>query len=226
MAPRVVGVIFSLTDFRRALRMRNPPDLFELRLDGLLKSLDAVRTGISKLPAPLIITARHPREGGANFLSASTRRSLLLDFMPYAAYVDIEARALPFFGPVLQAAAGREVSIIVSFHDLQGTPGPSRLDKFAAAARSAGASIIKIATRTDTAAQLGRLVEFFDRHRRAARLAAMGMGKLGRSSRVDFAHRGSVLSYAYLGHPQAQGQLSVRELRTTMSAALRTRVVR
>src|SRR4051812_16648673 len=116
MAPRVVGVIFSLADFRRALRTRNPPDLFELRLDGLFHSLDAVRTEIRKLSAPLIVTARDPREGGANFLSPSPRRSLLLDFMPYAVYVDLEARALGFFGSVLKAAAEKKVSTILSFH--------------------------------------------------------------------------------------------------------------
>ena len=31
--PRVVGVIASRDDLERALRMRRPPDLFELRLD-------------------------------------------------------------------------------------------------------------------------------------------------------------------------------------------------
>ena len=35
MTPKIVGVIFSRLDLQRALRMRKPPDLFELRLDGL-----------------------------------------------------------------------------------------------------------------------------------------------------------------------------------------------
>ena len=33
--PRVVGVIASRADLERAVRMRRPPDLFELRLDRL-----------------------------------------------------------------------------------------------------------------------------------------------------------------------------------------------
>ena len=33
--PRIVGVIASREDLEQALRMRRPPDLFELRLDHL-----------------------------------------------------------------------------------------------------------------------------------------------------------------------------------------------
>ena len=67
--PKIVGVIFSRADLERARRMRKPPDLFELRLDRLIDA------PIGQLPAPLIITARHPREGGANNLSALRRRA-------------------------------------------------------------------------------------------------------------------------------------------------------
>src|SRR5947209_18302084 len=84
----IVGVIFSRADLHRALRMRRPPDLFELRLDRLLSSMDELTETIERLPAPLIITARDPREGGANGLSARRRRALLGRFLPHASYVD------------------------------------------------------------------------------------------------------------------------------------------
>jgi len=93
--PQIVGVIFTRTDLRRALRMRNPPNLFELRLDALFAKSEEVRDAIVDLRAPLIITARHPREGGSNHLSAQKRRALLLRFLPHAAYVDIELRSAP-----------------------------------------------------------------------------------------------------------------------------------
>ena len=38
--PRVVGVIASRADLARAIRMRRPPDLFELRLDCLVDFVD------------------------------------------------------------------------------------------------------------------------------------------------------------------------------------------
>ena len=93
------------------------------------------------------------------------------------------------------------------------TPSASRLDKIASDARSLGADVIKVATRTDTFAQFDRLLDFFDRQRAAAAVAAMGMGKLGRASRLELVRRGSVLNYAHLGSPAAPGQVSIRDLR-------------
>src|SRR5436309_482789 len=65
-APKSVGVISSRADLRAALRLRSPPDFFELRLDALVTDIDKAERTIPKLPAPLIITARHPLEGCAN----------------------------------------------------------------------------------------------------------------------------------------------------------------
>jgi 3-dehydroquinate dehydratase len=62
--PRVVGVIASRVDLERAVRMRRPPDLFELRLDCLTAGvIDRLEDMLPKLGAPLIITARHPTGG-------------------------------------------------------------------------------------------------------------------------------------------------------------------
>src|SRR6266480_3360183 len=62
--PRLVAVINSRADLDSAIRLPKPPDLFELRLDRLAGDLDAVENKVSKLRTPVIITARHPQEGG------------------------------------------------------------------------------------------------------------------------------------------------------------------
>jgi 3-dehydroquinate dehydratase-1 len=211
--PRIVGVIFTRTDLQRAVRMRNPPDLFELRLDALFAKREEVKTAIGGLRAPLIITARHPREGGSIQLSAEERRALLLRFLPDAAYVDIELRSAGPFAAIWQEARAKNVQTIVSFHDFKETPSRPRLDEIARAAKSLGADLLKIATRTDTPAQLTRLLDFFLRARLEMKIAAMGVGRLGRISRLEFAKCGSVLNYAHLGSPQAEGQLSITQLR-------------
>ena len=81
MRPQIVGVIFSRADLRRALRMRKPPDLFELRLDGLAGCIDEVKSAVARLGPSLIITARHPREGGAHRLSAPQRRATPVKYL-------------------------------------------------------------------------------------------------------------------------------------------------
>ena len=214
--PKIVGVIFSLADFQRAAQMRNPPDLFELRVDSLVNHLDFVKTGLGQLRAPLINTARDPREGGANRLSPGRRRTLLTAFLPHASWVDIELRSLSAFQTLRQRLEAHGADLILSFHDFNDTPDGSRLDKIAAKARAAGASIIKIATRTDKRAQLQRLLDFYERQREELPLVVMGIGKLGRASRLDLVRRGCPFNYAHLGVPRTAGQLSVTELRAAL----------
>jgi 3-dehydroquinate dehydratase I len=211
--PKIVGIIFSRADLERALKMRNPPDLFELRLDGLARVARTIIPAIELLPAPVIITARHPGEGGANRLSAKARRALLLEFLPYAAYVDVELRSAGLLSQVLRTARANDVRTIVSFHDLRSTPTAARLDKLALAARSLGADIVKFATRTDSISQSNRLLDFFDRQPRGGKTVVMGIGKLGQGCRRELFRRGCPLNYAPLGRPQVAGQLSIAQLR-------------
>lgn len=211
--PQIVGVISSSADLRRAVRMRNLPDLFELRLDAAVTRIEELQDAIGKLGAPLIMAARHPREGGCNELSSRERRGLLRQFLAHAACVDIELRSAASLAPILDQARAKRIRVIVSFHDFSDTPGPAQSDDFVRAAHSLSADFLKIATRTDTHAQLTRLLDFFERHRAEMKIAAMGMGRLGRISRLELARRGSVLNYAHLGTPQSAGQLSITQLR-------------
>jgi 3-dehydroquinate dehydratase I len=213
-AGQIVGVIFSRADLRRAVRMPNPPDFFEVRLDAFADRLDAVKTAIEKLRRPLIMTARHPREGGANQLSLRARRVLLVQFLPHAAWVDIELRSARALAAVWAEAKSRHVRRIISFHDFRGTPSRARLDRIARAAQSLGADVLKIATRTDTPAQFARLFEFFATTAPHFPVAAMGLGRLGRKSRLQLRRCGSVLNYAHLGDAPLPGQPSLRELRS------------
>ena len=213
---QIVGVIFSPSDLQRAIRMRKPPDFFELRLDALAGSVETVRKAIAKLPAPFIITARDSREGGAIPLSTPDRRELLLRFLPGAAYVDIELRAAPAMAPVLDMARAKKIGIIISFHDFQQTPGASRLDQIARKAQSLGPDLVKIATRTDTPAELKRLLDLFERSRGVRNIVVMGIGKLGPKSRTQLARRGCALNYAHLGTIRVAGQLSIPELRRAL----------
>ena len=95
--------------------MDKPPDFFELRLDRLVPMVDRLENKISKLRVPLIITARHPMEGGANRLSPPQRHNLLARFLSRARYIDVELRSAPVFGALLRLARKQNVRRIVSF---------------------------------------------------------------------------------------------------------------
>ena len=225
--PCVVGVIMSQTDLDLAIRMRERPALFELRLDHLVRPpsvggatysatgiVDELEEKVSRLRAPLIVTARHPQEGGASKLNLRQRRDLLSRFLPQARYVDIELRSAAALHSLSKLARKKNVLRIISFHDLKTTPILGRLQLKARRAKSLGADIFKVATRTDTPAQLGRLLDFITKKDLDLAVSAMGIGKLGAISRVLLAYRGSALIYGSVAAASdIEGQMSLEQLR-------------
>ena len=212
--PRVVGVIASPADLERAVQMRRPPDLFELRLDRLAGMADQVESLLPTLRTPFIITARHPHEGGTRHLRLRNRRDLLARFLNHADYMDVELRSVRTLRSLLELAENKHVRRIISFHNFKCTPSTRTLLAKAREARSHGADIFKVATRIDTPMELGRLVEFTTSSRLDLALAVMGIGKLGAISRVLLARAGSVLIYASVGAlSDVKGQLSLEQLR-------------
>lgn len=223
LRPQSVGVIFSHADLQRALRLRRPPDLFELRLDGLVAATEKLQTAIPKLQAPFIITARRATEGGANNLSLARRRQLLLRFLPDAAYVDVELRSAAALFVVLKLARARKVRVILSLHNFKTTPTPRALSSLARHALSLGADVFKVATRTDRLVHLNRLIKFLESKSVNIPISAMGIGKLGRASRVRLAQAGSVLNYAHLGRTRIEGQWSLPGFRAALKARRKSR---
>jgi 3-dehydroquinate dehydratase I len=204
----LVGVIASIDELRLATRMRVPPDLFELRLDHLPNLRESQ---LLKLRRPLIITARHPAEGGKNLRPA--RRDLLLKFLPQAKFVDVELRSLRELRAVWDKARRLRVGRICSFHDFKRTPKPAVLRKKVLGARKAGADVFKLVTRADTLCDLLTLFEFLWSALSSMRLCVMAIGKFGPISRLFFRDAGSSFIYAPLRHPLHHGQLTFRQLR-------------
>jgi 3-dehydroquinate dehydratase type I len=204
----LVGVIASIDELRLATRMRAPPDLFELRLDHLPNLHESQ---LLKLRRPLIITARHPAEGGKKLQPG--RRNLLLKFLPQAKFVDIELRSLRELHAVWDEARRLRVGRICSFHDFKRTPEPVVLHKKLLGARKAGADVFKVVTRADTLRDLLTLFEFLWSELSSMRLCVMATGKFGPMSRLFFRDAGSSFIYAPLRHPLHHGQLTFRQLR-------------
>ena len=216
--PGSVGVIACEADLDRALRLRRPPDLFELRLDALYQAAANLEASIAKLRAPLILTARHPAEGGLHSLATAERRALLLRFLPYGEFVDIELRSVVRLDSVLSEAARRNIRRIISIHDFKRTPPLRQFERLADRAQAARADVFKLVTRADTPTDLARLIGAFEILQTRLPVSAMGVGKLGRESRLELAGRGSVLNYAHFGSAQVEGQLSLNELHRLMRA--------
>jgi len=191
-------------------------DLLELRLDGLLQNLEAIAPAIANLPCPILATARHPDEGGENNLSIAQRSELLARFTPMSSWMDVELRSITELSPVIEEARAQGVGIVTSFHDFEKCPQIEVLREKIATALAAHADIVKLAVRMETNAELfgvAQLIEEFP----DAQLSLMGMGPLGKLSRLVLAKAGSVLNYGYLDKPNAPGQWPSAQLKSLIS---------
>ena len=203
--PNLVGVIHTAGGFLQA----GIPglDAVEIRVDALSKPPQARQ--IAELPVAAIVTVRCVEEGGLQSISDDERRASYLALLPAAAAIDLELRSAESMSDLRKAVLKDAKTLILSFHDFQRTPSLADLEDACAKMRDLGANILKIATKTESIGEVSRLLTLLERS--STPLAVMGMGTLGRASRLLFAKAGSVLNYGWLDQPQVSGQWSAKE---------------
>ena len=196
-------------------------DLVELRIDRI------ERPELPRLlhagKERILVTIRRRDEGGF-FASCENRRmELLREAVDLGArYVDIEARtgeaAVGRLGKAIRAR-GRKTRLIISHHDLKGTPSRQTLVKRLKACRALGADIVKIVTLANAAEDNLRVLELIPQAQGLGQdIIAFCMGAIGRLSRVAAPLLGSCMSYASLeeGAESAPGQLTAQEMKTIL----------
>lgn len=191
-------------------------DVIELRLDTLNLPADTIRTALTGNATPILLTARHPAEGGQGSVDAAGRMALIEPLLDLAAIVDIELRSAMEMKPLIDKAHARSVQVIGSFHDFQATPADEILRGAISFAQPAGLDGVKLATFINTTADLTRLITLTSEPQRL-RLSCMGMGPWGRVSRLVLAKCGSLLNYGYIGESNAPGQWPAARLKEMLS---------
>ena len=215
--PHVVAAVHSPGALRSAQKIQpGEVDFLEIRVDNFAADPSALLAVLPRLRVPLIITVRHPAEGGAHNLSTPRRRALFAQFLPHAALIDVELRSLGKLADIVTLARRSGVKIIASTHDFKGTPSTAALQRAIVRAHAAGADICKLAALTETPVALAQLLGTLGR-KQALPLSVMGMGSFGKISRLLLAQAGSVLNYGYLDRPNASGQWEARLLKKRLA---------
>ncbi|MBX7211141.1 MAG: type I 3-dehydroquinate dehydratase [Verrucomicrobiaceae bacterium] len=191
-------------------------DAIELRLDQLGMAPEAIRTAVAGQRVPILLTARHPAEGGQASGSAAERMALIEPLLDLASLIDVELRSIGEMKPLIDKARACGVPVVGSFHDFQATPADEVLEGAIGFAENAGIDTVKIATFVNTTQDLIRLVNLVSARRRL-RLSVMGMGTWGRVSRLLLAKCGSLLNYGFLGGSNAPGQWPVARLKSLLA---------
>ncbi|MDZ4289184.1 MAG: type I 3-dehydroquinate dehydratase [Prosthecobacter sp.] len=223
MSPRplAVGVIpdpatLALWAQMDAAQRERTCDVIELRLDTLKLPPSELRQALAGNAIPILLTARHPAEGGQGTEDAAGRLALIEPLLDLAALVDIELRSVMEMRTLIQKTHAVGAHVIGSFHDFQATPGDEVLRGAISFAQPAGLDAVKIATFINTPADLTRLITLTaETHR--LRLSCMGMGPWGRVSRLVLAKSGSLLNYGFIGESNAPGQWPAARLKELLS---------
>ena len=190
----------------------------EIRID-LLMSVPDLKQKISKINAPILLTCRHPDEGGPEeFRDSIKRQSVITPLIQYASALDIEINQAEHMKSILELAKSEGLLTLLSFHDFIGTPEKKHLQNKVSEGYERGADVVKIATTTNSfkdIISLMTLFDLFDSHH----LSVMGMGRLGMASRLLAAQSGSVLNYAALQSASVPGQWEVNDFKKILKAA-------
>ena len=171
-------------------------DCLEYRMDLATTPLSALKAYDGKLP--LIVTNRSRREGGAADPDDRIERLEAAIDLDSVEAVDVELAAVRSgeAGSLIDAASDRDVALIVSAHDVDGTPPEPELLETLRAAASIG-DVAKLATTARSPADaLALLVATERASREGLTVATMAMGEVGRHTRAVAPAYGSKVGYA------------------------------
>jgi 3-dehydroquinate dehydratase-1 len=219
--PLAVGVVADaaalahFTSLDSAART-NLCDVAELRLDQLQLPAADLRAQLAGNTLPLLLTARHPAEGGQAPEDPAARAAMIEPLLDLATLIDVELRSAAQMQGTLQKARAAGVPVVGSFHDFQATPADEVLRGAVNFAQQAGLDAVKIATYLNTQEDLERLMKLVGETHRL-RLSVMGMGPWGRVSRLVLSKCGSLLNYGFIGASNAPGQWPVARLKELLA---------
>lgn len=212
----LTGVVmdkFSAGSIKKAAK--SGAQAFEIRADTF-KDLDtgALAGEIAELKKrsgrPVILTVRSAREGGEILIGDARRLEIFTALMPLIDFVDIELSSVKILKDVVRSAKKHKKKVIVSFHDFKRTPGVAVLCGIVAKARRAGADLVKIACRANSAPDVLKLTRVLSG---PGPLIVVPMGPFGRAGRIFFPILGSMMSYCPITRTSAPGQMTIREFK-------------
>lgn len=192
----------------------NSSDLIELRvdmfnnifLDHIERVFKTIRENFKK---PIIATIRDINEGGQKEIK--DRLNIYKAVIPFSDVIDVEISSEDILTETKRLCSGHKKILIGSYHNFELMPDNGFLDNIAEKGKNLGVDIVKIAVMAKNREDLIRLMSFTLKHKDMG-LITMSMGDAGLPSRVFNPLFGSLITYGYISHPSAPGQLSASEL--------------
>jgi 3-dehydroquinate dehydratase-1 len=211
--PLIAGALNDKDVNNLELSSVSPADLVELRVDMFEDIAPShvehvFRKAKEKFRKPVIATIRDRREGGVKDLP--DRAEVYSLVARHSEIIDIEIGSEEIFKRVRNMAHWKGL-LIGSYHNFGYTPEDEALEEIVSKGRESGADMVKIATTAQDRDDLLRLIVLTLRHREHG-IITISMGDEGLPSRIFTPLCGSLITYGFVTHPTAPGQLSISEL--------------
>jgi len=203
-----------LTTIEQAQSLHN---FLEIRADYLkhlnIQDLKKIK---QKLTVKAIFTCRSSQDGGQFQGDDAEQIELLLQAVKLGFdYIDVDLRLIKHFNEKFQ-----QTKIIVSYHHFECTPSYLNLKQKLKKMRASVADIYKFACLVKSEKDLLKLYKLLLAKKPDEEMIVLGMGKLGKLSRIISPLLGGYLTFASLHTPTASGQLSLQELQTKYNTIL------
>ena len=182
--------------------------MVELRLDSLDLNEAQLETLIGQATIPVLATCR-PTPAR----SEEERIALLCRTVDWGAkWVDIEIESPASSKQVLRDATAGRAELVISYHDYTRTPVRYELETIVQRCFDEGADVAKIACTVNSHKDAARIMGIYSHF---TSLVAIGMGDLGRITRVAAPLLGAPFTFASTDvlHKTAPGQLTTAELK-------------
>lgn len=193
--------------------LKGKVDLLEFRVDQFEdRDLDFIKNLGKKVREKnfgIILTIRLKEEGGAD-IPDEQRFSMFQYLIEIADIVDIELNS-KINKKVIDLAKDNGKYALVSYHDFEKTPSKEEIQKIIDKGKDLKADIIKYAFKVNTIDDVGRILSITYQNQDKL-LVAIGMGDLGKITRVAGFFFGSKITYTYTGKSFAPGQIELNTL--------------
>lgn len=186
-------------------------NLIELRIDYISSvtaaDLDIIREATS---VPAILTCRPSSEGGHFNGSEEDRIHILQSAIGIFEYVDIELTTIQHYTFI----RNEKTQLIISYHNFEETPSYWDIQKTIYDINASKPDIIKIATMINRDYEVGKIYRLLTNKPKSENRIIVGMGKMGKVTRILGPLLGSYLTYASTKWGEtAPGQIAMSELK-------------
>ena len=197
-------------------------DIIELRVDMLkdreINHINKLLREVKNKDMLTILTVRAKWEGGETEISDEERVEIINNCLKFSDFVDIELSSHDLLEEVKDNIKLADKKLIVSYHDFEKTPSEEVIRGIIEKSLKVGADVVKYAFNVNHYDDVGRIMSItYEYYKKGKSLIAIGMGDLGKITRVAGYFFGSIITYSYIGSSVAPGQIEISKLKDELN---------